>query len=77
MPPVVPPKVKPVAIASHGRGGNPTLEVVSVHRHNTHPGHGSSSRRHGHEHGGDLTSRGLNRISKRLADVRIIQFHYI
>ncbi|KAG6910505.1 hypothetical protein DXG01_009924 [Tephrocybe rancida] len=60
----------PPAVAVHGRFGQPTHEVVSVQRHHTHLGHGSSRRHHthGHEHS-DLRTRAVNRITKRLADM--------
>lgn len=64
----------PPAIAVHGKGGNPTHEVVSVHRHHTHLGHGFS-RRHGHDQG-DMKFRAVNRISKRLGDMGFTENAY-
>ncbi|KAF9469858.1 hypothetical protein BDZ94DRAFT_1243420 [Collybia nuda] len=73
VPPAGPSKIKSAAIVSTGRAGYPALELVSVHRHNTHPGH--SSRRHGPEHS-DPASRTLSRISKRLADMGFTENAY-
>ncbi|KAG6837670.1 hypothetical protein H0H93_004946 [Arthromyces matolae] len=57
-------------IAVQGRGGEPTHEVVSVHRHNTHTGHSYASKRRGPSHNhNDLRSRAIHRITKRLADM--------
>lgn len=60
---------RPAAIVSNGRGDYPTIELVSVQRHHTHPGHGPPARRNMYEHT-DVKARTLNRISRRLADVR-------
>ena len=71
--PAGPSSNQPATIVSNGRGDYPTIELVSVHRHHTHPGHGSSTRRNMFEHS-DVKSRTLNRISRRLGDVR---WHFI
>lgn len=73
--PVAPPKAPIVTqIVSNAHGPYPQVEMVSVpRRHNTHPGHGTSSRRPVQEGVADtLASRALNRISRRLGDVRMM-----
>ncbi|KAF5385092.1 hypothetical protein D9615_001274 [Tricholomella constricta] len=69
-----PPKVVTPAIAVHGKGGKATHEVVSVNRHYTNFGH-DSSKRHGHDQG-DLKSRAVHRITKRLADMGFTENAY-
>ncbi|GLB35876.1 hypothetical protein LshimejAT787_0301640 [Lyophyllum shimeji] len=70
-PPARPPT--PPVIAVHGKGRIPTHEVVSVHRRHT-LAH-SLSRHHGHDQG-DLKSRAVHRITRRLADMGFTENAY-
>ncbi|KAG5647761.1 hypothetical protein DXG03_008484 [Asterophora parasitica] len=64
-PPPPPRPLTPPAIAVRGRSGNPTHEVVSLHRNHTHLGHSHNIKRHE----GDVKLRAVHRITRRLADM--------